>query len=84
MADADNSYARLMDPASERAKRGAFFFLVLFAAIIFAMWDLARFLWGGHRGAQHAEYGRGCWSHCPDACQPGASDCCAQKAGSWR
>ncbi len=47
MADADNSYARLMDPASERAKRGAFFFLVLFAAIIFAMWDLARFLWGG-------------------------------------
>ena len=44
---ADNSYAKLMDPASERAKRGSFFFLVLFAAIIFAMWDLARFLWGG-------------------------------------
>ncbi|WCE92812.1 cytochrome C oxidase subunit III [Acidithiobacillus ferriphilus] len=44
---ADNSYASLMDPASERAKRGAFFFLMLFAGIIFAMWDLARFLWGG-------------------------------------
>lgn len=43
----DNGYATLMDPASERAKRGAFFFLLLFAAIIFAMWDLARFLWGG-------------------------------------
>ena len=44
---AENGYASLMDPASERAKRGAFFFLVLFASIVFAMWDLARFLWGG-------------------------------------
>ena len=73
----DSEYAGLMDPASERAKRGAFFFLVLFAVIIFAMWDLARFLWGGHRGAQYPEHGCGCWSHGPDARQPGAGGGCA-------
>lgn len=37
----------LMDPAPERAKRGAFFFPMLFMGIICAAWDLGRFLWGG-------------------------------------
>ena len=80
----DNSYAKLMDPASERAKRGAFFFLMLFAAIIFAMWDLARFLWGGHCGARYIEHGRGCCADCSDARQPGAGDGGPQKTGSGR
>ena len=44
---AENNYAALMDPAPETAKRGSFFFLLLFAGIIFAAWFLARFLWGG-------------------------------------
>ena len=84
MADADNSYASLMDPASERAKRGAFYFLMLFAAIIFAMWDLARFLWGGHRGARYIEHGRGYCADGSDARQSGAGDDGPQKTGSGR
>ena len=79
----DNGYATLMDPASERAKRGAFFFLLLFAAIIFAMWDLA-FSVGGHCGARYIEHGRGCCADCFDACQPGAGDDGPQKTGSGR
>jgi len=49
----------LMDPASERAKRGAFFFLMLFAGIIAAAWDLARFVWGGTGIPKEADFGLG-------------------------
>ena len=41
------STGSLMDPAPERAKRGAFFFPMLFMGIICAAFDLGRFLWGG-------------------------------------
>ena len=77
---AENGYASLMDPASERAKRGAFFFLVLFASIVFAMWDLARFLWGGDRGPEHAKLWSGCWTHRSDVDQLGAGLWRAEKA----
>lgn len=51
------NYGSLMDPASERAKRGAFFFVMLFASIIAASWFLARFLWGGTGTPPKAAFG---------------------------
>ncbi|MHB8252599.1 MAG: cytochrome C oxidase subunit III [Acidiferrobacter sp.] len=56
---AENNYAALMDPASERAKRGGFFFILLFAGIIFAAWFLARFLWGGTGTPPTLDFGLG-------------------------
>lgn len=44
---ADTNYAALMDPATDEAKRGSFFFILMFSGIIVAAWCLARFLWGG-------------------------------------
>ncbi len=49
----------LMDPASERAKRGAFFFPMLFTSIICAAWFLARFLWAGTSVPKAADFGVG-------------------------
>ena len=49
----------LMDPASDRAKRGAFFFPMLFTGIISAAWFLARFLWGGTEVPKTVDFGIG-------------------------
>ncbi|WP_298137819.1 hypothetical protein [Acidiferrobacter sp.] len=48
--------ASLMDPAPERAKRGAFFFPMLFMGIICAAWYLGRFLWGGTAVPKGADF----------------------------
>lgn len=54
MATENNHYATLMDPASERAKRGAFFFFMLFNFIIFAAFLMERFMFGGYGHAPAA------------------------------
>ena len=49
----------LMDPAPERAKRGAFFFPMMFVGIIAAAWFLARFVWAGTSVPKGADFGVG-------------------------
>ena len=53
------SNGSLMDPAPERAKRGAFFFPMMFTGIIAAAWFLARFLWGGTGVPKGVDFGTG-------------------------
>ncbi len=49
----------LMDPAPERAKRGAFFFPMMFMGILSAAWFLARFMWGGTSVPKGVDMGMG-------------------------
>ncbi len=54
MATQSNEYSSLMDPASERAKRGAFVFFMLFNFIMFAAFLMERWMYGGYGHAPAA------------------------------